>query len=359
MFADLSGSTRLYEMLGDSAAKDVITASLARLVVSVAEHDGRVVKTIGDEILAVFNSAHEAVLAARLMVKISSENQDIIPNGSRKLLQIRVGMHFGRLIEEEGDVFGDAVNTAARMVSLARSNTIVVSHALYKALPQALRHMARFYDSAVVRGKARPLDVYQVITDAIDHDKTMELVRTLEITTELTTLELAWGENGKTIEVSGVHPTVTVGRGPENDIVSVSSMVSREHARIDYKHGKFYLTDFSNNGTFIELVDGTRTLIRKSDYRLILSGCLYFGEEPGPHAQTAVRYRIDDNSSYSGLNPVDGAQESVSVQSASADARLDTRKPAKQIRTAPRKARRSGRSPQRYQPNKPANTTVE
>ena len=294
MFADLSGSTRLYENVGDAAAKDLVTKSLDRLAAKVDAYDGHIVKTIGDELMCVFNSAHEAVLAARSMVRSAGQAPEAAKAGGDNLLLLRAGIHYGPVIEETGDIFGDTVNVAARMVSLAKSNTVMLSDAVRTALPLALRGLVDFYDSVVVRGKARPIDVYQVITDIVDRDETQKFTRAMEFTTDLATLVLGWkdGGNDKQLEISRIYPTVTIGRSRGNDIHFHSNMASREHARIDYKHGKFFVTDFSNNGTFIELADGTRTLIRKSDYRLILSGHLYFGEEPGEEAVTRVKYDV-------------------------------------------------------------------
>jgi len=294
MFADLSGSTRLYETMGDVAAKTLVTQSLERLSAKVEFYDGHIVKTIGDELLCIFNSAHEAVLAARSMVREARHVHGPAAADGSTLLQLRAGIHFGPVIQESGDIFGDTVNVASRMVSLAKSNTIMVSDAVRMALPLALRGLVEFYDSVVVRGKARPIDVYQIMTDIVDRDETQKITRALEYTTDLATLVLTWkqGDEETQQEISRIYPTVTIGRSRGNDIHFQSNMVSREHARIDYKHGKFFITDFSNNGTFIELQDGTRTLIRKSDYRLILSGFLYFGEEPGESAVTRVKYDV-------------------------------------------------------------------
>ena len=130
MFADVSGSTSLYEKLGDQRALAAIDAVLAELRKSTALQDGRVIKTIGDEVMAVFASADAAMQAACDM----QHRVAAIPHADKVRLAIRVGFHFGPAIEEGGDYFGDAVNTAARMAGLAKGGQIITSSPSVDAL---------------------------------------------------------------------------------------------------------------------------------------------------------------------------------------------------------------------------------
>lgn len=292
LFADLSGSTRMYELLGDAEAKFIITDSLGKLTQVVQEYDGRVVKTIGDELMCVFKTAHEAVMAGRQMIKAAADLEVPQTPKAAGLLHLRVGTHYGPVIEERNDIFGDTVNVAARLVSLAKSNSFMASEAIAKALPESFRHMVSFYDTVVMRGKLRPVDVYEILTDAVQLDATATFTRTAETThgPRSVRLRLKVRDSNQTLEVSKQQPTVTIGRGRNNDVVLDHHMVSREHARIDYKHGKFYVSDFSSNGTYIELKGGTRTLLKKSDCNLAVSGVMYFGEEPSRKAKTALEF---------------------------------------------------------------------
>jgi class 3 adenylate cyclase len=293
LFADLSGSTRMYELLGDAEAKFIITDSLGKLTEVVKEFDGRVVKTIGDELMCIFRTAHEAVMAGRQMIKAAADLEVPQTPKAAGLLHLRVGAHYGPVIEERNDIFGDTVNVAARLVSLAKSNSFMASGAIAKALPEAFRHMVSFYDTVVMRGKARPVDVYEILTGAAKTDETSSFPKTAEVThgpLARAKLRLKVRDSNQTLEVSKQKPTVSIGRGRNNDVVMDHHMVSREHARIDYKHGKFYVSDFSSNGTYIELQGGTRTLLKKSDCNLVMNGVIYFGEEPSRKAKTALEF---------------------------------------------------------------------
>src|SRR5690242_20041625 len=139
LFADLSGSTSLYEKLGDQRALAAVESVMAEMRKSIALEHGRVVKTIGDEVMAVFSSADEAMQAAS---DIQNRISAIDPiEGVR--MAIRAGFHYGPAIEEAGDFFGDAVNTAARMAGLAKSGQIITTGATIEALSPLLRESTR------------------------------------------------------------------------------------------------------------------------------------------------------------------------------------------------------------------------
>src|SRR5450631_3697808 len=113
LFADISGSTKLYEFLGNVDALATIDRCLAIVKRVCVDFGGRVVKTIGDEVLAVFPAADAAAQAAiEVQLRISKQRT---PRDTPVLMHI--GFHSGPTIEDEGDVFGDAVNVAARLTA--------------------------------------------------------------------------------------------------------------------------------------------------------------------------------------------------------------------------------------------------
>src|SRR5438093_1449564 len=111
LFADVSGSTALYELLGDKPAAKAIEACLNELRGVVANREGQVVKTIGDEIMVVFGNGEAACDAAREM----QQRVIALPPSAGVKLAIRIGFHFGLVLEDKGDFWGDGVNTASRL----------------------------------------------------------------------------------------------------------------------------------------------------------------------------------------------------------------------------------------------------
>src|SRR2546421_135731 len=135
LFADVSGSTALYELLGDKPAAKAIEACLNELRAVVANREGQVVKTIGDEIMVVFGNGEAACDAAREM----QQRVIALPPSAGVKLAIRIGFHFGLVLEDKGDFWGDGVNTAARLAALAKAGQILTSGATANALPAPAR----------------------------------------------------------------------------------------------------------------------------------------------------------------------------------------------------------------------------
>ena len=114
LFADVAGSTKLYDALGDTQAKAMVDECIGIMRAVVAQYGGRVIKTIGDEVMCVLPHADTGVLAGTdMQTRVAA-----LPIVSDVKRAIRVGFPFGPVIEENNDVFGDTVNLAARMAGL-------------------------------------------------------------------------------------------------------------------------------------------------------------------------------------------------------------------------------------------------
>ena len=135
LFADVSGSTKLYETLGDAEALATIGRCLEVMRAVCDDHGGRIVKTIGDEAMAVFPLPANAAYAAIAMQKQISA----LRTASGAALAIHAGFHFGPVIDENADVYGDAVNVAARLSSLAKAGQTLISAETVDVLSPALR----------------------------------------------------------------------------------------------------------------------------------------------------------------------------------------------------------------------------
>ena len=159
LFADISGSTRLYETLGDALARQRVADCLSVLTEAIQQCGGTVIKTIGDEVMSTFPSAEVGVRAACAMQESLAERAAL----SKTPLTIRVGLHYGPALIEAGDVFGDVVNLAARIVGLAKANQILTSRQTVDSLPETMRTMTRHVDRAPLKGKQEETDIYEVI----------------------------------------------------------------------------------------------------------------------------------------------------------------------------------------------------
>ncbi|HUO43760.1 MAG TPA: adenylate/guanylate cyclase domain-containing protein [Burkholderiales bacterium] len=261
LFADVSGSTGLYEKLGDQAALAAIESVLSELRKSVALQRGRIVKTIGDEVMAVLSTADAAMQAACDM----QNRVAAVPPLREMRLAIRVGFHFGQTIEEGGDFFGDAVNTAARMAGLAKAGQIITSGPTVEAMSELLRASTRDLDAMVVKGKREEIRIFEVIWRDSGDLTTLAGAEAPAPAGEHT-LRLIY--RGESLTLGPERRAASLGRDTGNDLVIADKMASRVHCRIEYRRGEFFLMDQSTNGTYVK-VEGDAEIVLKREQALL------------------------------------------------------------------------------------------
>ncbi|MFN3587466.1 MAG: adenylate/guanylate cyclase domain-containing protein, partial [Moraxellaceae bacterium] len=261
LFADVAGSTRLYEKIGDRAAREAISGVLGRMTAIAEHHSGVLVKTIGDEILCRFPDAERAVSAAIAM-------QETLCNDSASpvRLQMRMGLHWGPVILEQGDVFGDAVNVAARMSAVARAGQIITTRDTVLALPPELAERTRLFDTATVKGKQDSMVMYEVLWEE-DGSATMFIAAApAAMASAPAVLRLRY--QGREI-VLAAGEGLSIGRGDSAELVVASPLASRLHARIECRRGKFVFIDQSTNGSHVRREDGSCVYLRREELPLV------------------------------------------------------------------------------------------
>ena len=285
LFADIAGSTKLYDILGDTRAKQLIDETLAQMRSACTHFAGRVVKTIGDEIMCVFPDAERGMLAAcEMQTRVNSLP---IVDGVKRL--IRVGFHFGAVIEEKGDVFGDTVNVAARMSGVAKGLQIITTRATADMLPAHQRTSVRPIATVAVKGKD-DIPVCEVLWQA-DDDLTMT-VDALHSTQPAKISELSLIHNGREIILSGSLPLATFGRGIDNTFVIGDLKASRNHARIEKRRDKFYLVDQSTNGTFVTVKGEAEMELHREEAMLRGQGMILFGHSALESSEETVQFTV-------------------------------------------------------------------
>lgn len=288
LFADVSGSTRLYETLGDTEAHRIVGRLLEQLAEAIAAEGGQVVKTIGDEVMARFPEARPAVAAACVMQErfARAVRSPDAPAG------IRIGLHFGPVLEEEGDVFGDTVNVAARMADLAKAGQILTTGETIERLPDAMRRDTRHLDRARVHGKEEEIDVFEVVWARDNVTSFVEIPR-LEDVEPRGSLRVRFED--RDLRVSRESPVLSIGRDADNDVVIPYGVVSRRHARIEWRRGRLLLVDESTNGTLVTPDRGAPTFVRRDQVFLEGSGAIAPGFEPDTHPELLVRYTLEQD----------------------------------------------------------------
>jgi adenylate cyclase len=283
LFADISGSTSIYEKLGDAKAVELIQGLLANMEEEVFMHKGEVIKSIGDELLCTFNDVVSALAVAAAMHQQASAVSG--PDG--RALALRIGMHYGTTLHERGDVFGDAVNLAARVVELARPGQTLMTDACYERVPLLGRNRIRTVDKIAVRGRNAEVTVMEVIWER-GHAITTIMPHISHAVPERAHMDIHY--DGRTYSLAQQGNALQIGRDVTCQIVVAGAKTSRQHATLEWRRGKFVLTDRSTNGTFIQPDGGELIHLRREEFVLQGTGLIGFGEVPRDGSPGVVRY---------------------------------------------------------------------
>jgi adenylate cyclase len=285
LFADISRSTQLYETLGDHTAQGLVAKCLTALATVATHHGGAVIKTIGDEIMCTFPDSTLALEAAQAMQRAIEQLPEVSQRGLARL-SIRIGFHLGTIVHRESDVFGDAVNVAARMAALAKPGQILTTEPTVSTLIAGARAMVRCIDRTTVKGKSGQFDIYEVIWDAME--MTFMAARPLLAPSQQARLRL-WS-SGRYIEIDQSRPFASLGRHSENEIVVPEVFASRLHCRVEYRRGKFVLVDQSTNGTYVVVHGRESVFLHRGEIVLEGSGVIGLGREVEPDGEGAIHF---------------------------------------------------------------------
>lgn len=293
LFADVVGSTHIYEVMGDERARDMVLRCVDVMRTATESHEGTVIKTIGDEVMATFPSADSALNAASEMQHEIRSDAALKVDGQP--VAIRIGCHFGPVMLEQRDIFGAAVHTANRMTSQAKAGQIMISGAMVQRLAPEWRSSVRQIDVAMLKGKSSEDELYEVLwlkDDATSMLPALALGGLLRDKIKPTRLVLNY--LGQEIVLNGTRTSVTIGRAEENDIVIKGNLISRLHARIEYNRSKFVLIDQSTNGTFVSTSVGEESFVRRDSLQLKGEGMIGLGRSPESSGGQVLKFICED-----------------------------------------------------------------
>ncbi|MBS0569766.1 MAG: adenylate/guanylate cyclase domain-containing protein [Proteobacteria bacterium] len=274
LFADVSGSTKLFETRGDLEARRLVAAILGALSEVTARHGGRVIKTIGDEIMCTYPGPMQGLLCAVDMQKRIAHDASF----AMDKLAVRIGLHHGETLVEENDVYGDAVNTAARMASLAKREQIITTASTVNMLTNLGMLHTRAVGQARVAGKQHPIDIVDVQWQEDTSNVTM-VQRAIRLDAGGSTgVKLVLRYRAQVLELDALSPPFTLGRDAASSLCVDAEWVSRNHALIEYKRGYFIISDRSTNGTWVKLGDDDELRLHRDEVHLRKTGVISLGQ---------------------------------------------------------------------------------
>jgi class 3 adenylate cyclase len=288
LFADVVGSTRLYDEFGDAKARQTVADCLEVMKEATRESSGTVIKTIGDEVMSTFPTVEQAMDAAvNMQARISTESGQ----EGRIPVSIRIGCHFGPVVQEQNDIFGAAVHTANRMTSQAKARQIVISGDTVSRMNEELKGQTRQIDVATVRGKLDEIALYELLWNPEDATSMLPMIEWEEQERERRASKLELSFRDQSVVVSDRRKSIMMGRAEDNDLVIKGTLISRIHAKIEMRKGKFFLVDQSTNGSFIQDLQGNETSVRRDSIELTGEGTIGLGRAQSPGESLAIHYK--------------------------------------------------------------------
>jgi len=294
LFADLRGSTALFETLGNAEATSVVTHCVNALGGPVTGHRGHVVKTLGDGLMAVFDTPADGVLAAmemhELLEGMVSRGSERGASSGLRGLKLQVGLARGEVVEMAGDCYGDAVNVAARLLDHAGDNETLLTSDVLDGLSPDLQSRFRSLDRLVLRGRVEPVEVHVMGGRRGGVDLAATQFGDVSDVLEPDGLRLMWG--GLQRVFASQQMPVVLGRSPQATFCVDDSRVSRSHARVDWHSGCFQLSDLSYNGTYVRFNDGEIVSLRRGSCTLHGSGTIGLGGSPSDPGSACVSFDV-------------------------------------------------------------------
>lgn len=285
LVCDISGSTALYRNLGDRAARHLIRHELARLSAALTDWGGVHVGERGDDLLGHFPDADGALGAVRQMIARSEG----------RVLSVHAGVHFGPVLFDDDNIYGDTVNVTARLGALANAGEACLSGALVARLAEAGRAAARPIGAVALKGIARPVDVFSLVGGD-----------------EGTLTQVPSGATPAAAEGGAAQPgelalvltrerrayrcregqSLVIGRSTDSGLLLRAPWVSRLHAVVSVREGKALLQDRSAAGTHVATADGAAFVLRRETVALTGSGVISPAVEPARPEAMPVRFEV-------------------------------------------------------------------
>ena len=287
LYADVSGSTKLYEKFGDDIARSDIRICIELLTGVTTDWDGEVVKTIGDEIMCTFHDPSNAANAAKEMHQVLRESSDGGRFKSGKIM-VKIGWHHGEVEYRNNEIIGEAPVTAQQIIRLAKGEEILTSLQSIDAIDEDLRGGTHPVDTVDAEAWSGKLEVFYMPWQE-EEDATAFSGYSDAGAGSCAALKLTYA--GQVVQIDDNNTHVTIGRGKDNDLVVLGRFTSRHHAEIVYRHGRYNLFDKSTNGTIVIDQENKLLRVRRGEVVLSGSGTICFGGSPKTDPDAAVKYQ--------------------------------------------------------------------
>jgi class 3 adenylate cyclase/pSer/pThr/pTyr-binding forkhead associated (FHA) protein len=256
LFTDMKGSTAYFEKYGDAAGLLLVHRLNSMFGDAVGRHGGRVIKTIGDAVMACFDDKTGAVSAA---IEMQQElAADSINQGSSERILVRIGLNYGLGIVKSNDVFGDVVNVASRVESAAAPDQILISNSLYHEVGSTGKFRLRAAGKFALKGKAEEQELFEVMWRDGDEDELHSASHSLVMQApqlQRVAFRLAQIRNdGKQAREFDLTSQLTIGRLHGDVTFPQDGCMLSPHVKLVVEKGQLFVEPVGDAATFFSLV---------------------------------------------------------------------------------------------------------
>lgn len=296
VFADLFGSTGVFESLGNAKATEAVTGVTNWLADLFNANGGRVVKFLGDGVLVVFETNTDAVVSVVEVQRAYQQRLAGTPVSS--YMPLRIGVACGDVEMVDDDCYGDAVNVAARLSELAGPHQIWVNQAAMHDSARVLDTRSRLLGPIHLRGRSEPITVYQIEWQEDVNSELLTIHAPMGVDLNASNrdalggqVELAWLDKHMTFRAFELP--VHIGRIHQAEFGVADPRVSRMHARLDWRNGSVMLVDVSTYGCWVRFAGGgSDVLLRRDECVLHGRGEIALGTPFGDVSAPVVSFLV-------------------------------------------------------------------
>lgn len=266
VFIDVTDSMVFFDRVGQEDAVKAMLAFQEELKARSEVMGGRVVKTLGDGALLVFGTADNAV---QFCLKVVHERR---PGAGE--MGVRAGMCHGEVMEESGDVWGDPVNVASRLLDLGTAKQFLTTKESLEKVTDDGSFQTRHFRNRQLKGRQEAVDVVELMppTAEATAGMTRASLAAFRPKDKQLAMKIRYGDIEHELIANNIAEPITLGRSEGNTIIVRRPDISRRHLEIRSRDGKFYLKDHSSNGTQLQPSEGASFNVEKEEVLLHGSG---------------------------------------------------------------------------------------
>jgi len=267
VFADLFGSTGVFESLGNTKATEAVTQATTWVAEKFTSNGGRVVKFLGDGVLATFDNSQDAITAVIDIQRSYQLRLEKLP--PQLYMPLRIGVVRGDVVLVDDDCYGDAVNIASRLSELTGPHQIWVNDQAIENSPERNDVHFRLLGPIAIRGRSEPCSVYQIEWKEQQNSEYFTIQNPVNLASskggDALGGQIVLSHNDKQQTFHAFEMPIHLGRIRKIDFVVNDPRVSRTHARIEWRNGSFQFVDESSYGTWIRFAGSSADLMLRRD----------------------------------------------------------------------------------------------